>query len=55
MPVILAESQAAAQSDINGIASFPLSSSGISGDVAVLGSANAGSSKIGFIAQQLGP
>lgn len=55
MPVILAESQAIAQSDINGVANFLLSNGGISGNVALVGSATAGSGSVGFEAQQLGP
>jgi hypothetical protein len=55
MPVILAQSQASVQSDSNGIASFPLGTSGISGNVAVVGSVSAGTSALEFIAQQLGP
>ena len=55
MPVILAESQGIAQSDVNGIANFPLSNDGISGNVAFVGSATAGSGSVGFEAQQLGP
>jgi len=55
MPVILAESQATCQSDINGLAKFPLSTHGISGNVAILGSATAGGGSVEFEAQQLGP
>jgi hypothetical protein len=55
MPVILAKSQASAQSDINGIVNFALSTAGISGDVAVMGTATAGTSSVEFEAQQLGP
>ena len=55
MPVILAESKARVQSDVNGIASFPLSSGGVSGNVAVIGTAIVGSSGVEFEAQQLGP
>ena len=55
MPVILATSQATMHSDINGIANFPLSSGGISGNVAIVGTATAGTSSLEFQAQQLGP
>lgn len=55
MPVILAESQATAQSDINGLAAFPLSGSGIAGNVVVIAAASAGNGSVEFIAQQLGP
>jgi hypothetical protein len=55
MPVILAAPRAAIQSDANGLASFPLSTAGISGDVAVVGSASLGNMSVQFAAQQLGP
>jgi hypothetical protein len=55
MPVILAESKATVQSDVNGIASFLLSTGGVSGNVAVIGTATAGSSSAGYEAQQLAP
>jgi hypothetical protein len=55
MPVILAQSQAAVQSDANGLAAFPLSTGGISGNVAVVGSASVGNTSVQFAAQQLGP
>jgi hypothetical protein len=55
MPVILGESQATVQSDANGMAAFPLSTAGISGSVAVLGSATVGPESLPFMAQQLGP
>jgi hypothetical protein len=55
MPVILAKSQAAVQSDVNGTASFQLSTAGISGNVAVAGTATTGSNSVPFEAQQLGP
>jgi hypothetical protein len=55
MPIILAKSQASAQSDNNGIANFAISTASISGSVAVVGTATAGSSSLGFEAQQLGP
>jgi hypothetical protein len=55
MPVILAKSQATVQSDINGIASFQLSTAGISGNVAIVGTATTGNNSVQFEAQQLGP
>jgi IPT/TIG domain len=55
MPVILAKSQAAVQSDINGTATYALTTGGISGNVVVLGTATAGNSSVEFAAQQLGP
>jgi hypothetical protein len=54
MPIILAEAKATVQSDINGIASFALSTGGVSGNVAVIGIATAGSSSLEYEAQQLG-
>ncbi|HXF14589.1 MAG TPA: hypothetical protein VN517_15645, partial [Terriglobales bacterium] len=55
MPVILAESKATVQSDINGTASFALSTGGVSGNVTVIGTATVGSSSLEYEAQQLGP
>jgi hypothetical protein len=55
MPVILAQSKATVQSDINGIASFALSTGGVSGNVAAIGTATAGSSSVEYEAQQFGP
>jgi hypothetical protein len=55
MPVILAKSQASAQSDNNGIVNFAISTAGISRNVAVVGTATAGSNSMEFEAQQLGP
>lgn len=55
IPVILAKSQSTVQSDINGLASISLSTAGISGNVAVAGTATAGASGVQFAAQQLGP
>jgi hypothetical protein len=55
MPVILAESKATVQSDMNGTASFALTNGGLSGNVAEVGTATAGSSSVEFEAQQLGP
>ncbi|HUK48424.1 MAG TPA: IPT/TIG domain-containing protein [Terriglobales bacterium] len=55
MPVILAESQTTVQSDVNGLANFAVSTGGISGNAAIVGSATAGNNSINFEAQQLGP
>lgn len=55
MPVILGKSQATVASDINGLASFPIATGGFSGNIAVIGSATAGSAGLQFAAQQLGP
>ena len=55
IPIILSASQVNVQSDVNGLASVPLSTGGISGDVAIVGSATAGSASLSFAAQQLGP
>jgi hypothetical protein len=55
MPVILAQSQATIQSDSNGVAVFPVSTGGVSGNVAIIGSATIGSATAQFAAQQLGP
>jgi hypothetical protein len=55
MPVILAQSQSSAPSDINGMAAFPLSTAGISGNVAIAGTASTSSATLQFEAQQLGP
>ena len=55
MPVILAKSQTTLQSDINGLATFSLSTQGIAGNVAVVGTAAAGNSSVQFEGQQLGP
>lgn len=55
IPVILAQPQATAQSDVNGMASFPLSTGGISGGVAIVGSASVGNASLQFAAEQLGP
>ncbi|MGH9517972.1 MAG: IPT/TIG domain-containing protein [Terriglobales bacterium] len=55
MPVIIAESQATVQSDINGTASFPVATGGVSGNVAVIGTATAGSASLEYEAQELGP
>lgn len=55
MPVILAAPQATVLSNVNGLALFPLSTGGISGSVAVIGSATTGNASIQFAGQQLGP
>ena len=55
MPVILGKSQVAVASDMNGLASFPISIQGFSGNIVVIGSAAAGSASLPFAAQQLGP
>jgi hypothetical protein len=55
MPVILATSHANVASDVNGLASFPLSTGGFPGSIAVVGSASAGNATLEFEAQQLGP
>lgn len=53
--VILAAPQATIQSDVSGFASFPLSTGGISGDIAIVGSVDAGNATAQFAAQQMGP
>jgi hypothetical protein len=55
MPVILGKSQAMVASDINGLVSFSVAAGGFSGNIAVIGSATAGSAGVQFAAQQLGP
>lgn len=55
MPVIIAKSQTTVQSDINGLATVPISTQGVSGSVAVVGTATAGNSIVQFAGQQLGP
>src|SRR5579864_3104967 len=55
MPVIISQSQATIQSDSNGLATFPLSTGGVSGNVAIVGSASIGNVTAQFAAQQLGP
>ena len=55
MPVILSEQQSTVQSDVNGLASFSLSTGGAAGNVAILGSAATGSATVQFAAQQVGP
>jgi hypothetical protein len=53
--VIIGKSQTAVQSDINGLASFALSTQGISGNVAIAGTAATGTSVVQFAGEQLGP
>lgn len=55
MPVILGKSQVAVASDMNGLASFPISTQGFSGNIAVIGSATAGGASLEFVAQKRGP
>ena len=55
MPVILGQSQATLITDLNGLASFPVSAGGFSGNIAIAGSATAGAVSVPFTAQQLGP
>ncbi len=55
MPVILAAPQATIMSDVNGLTSFAISSAGISGNIAVVGSGTVGSGSVQFAGQELGP
>jgi hypothetical protein len=55
LSVPLIASQPTGASDINGLASFPVAPGGFSGNIAVIGSATAGSAGLQFAAQQLGP
>jgi hypothetical protein len=55
MPVILASSHATVASDVNGLTSFPISTGGFAGNIAVAGSATVGATTAQFEAQQLGP
>jgi hypothetical protein len=55
MPVILAAPKATIMSDVNGLTSFQLSAAGISGNIAVVGSATVGSGSVQFAGQELGP
>ena len=55
MPVILDSSQATVISSADGLASFPISTSGFSGNIAIVGSATSGTAGLEFEAQQLGP
>jgi hypothetical protein len=55
MPIILAAPRSTIMSDVNGLASLPLSTAGILGDVAVVGSATPGNTNVQFAGQQLGP
>jgi hypothetical protein len=54
-PVILFNGQNAAQSDVNGLASWPPSMEGYTGDVAILGTASAGAGNVPFAVQTLPP
>ncbi len=54
-PVILSSSKAAVVSDINGIATLPISTQGYSGNIVVAGTATIGTSSVSYKAQQLGP
>jgi len=54
-PVILSSARTTVQSDVNGLVSFPISTQGHSGNIAVAGTATAGNSSLQFEAQQLGP
>jgi len=53
--VILSSARTTVQSDVNGLVSFPISTQGHSGNIAVAGTATAGNSSLKFEAQQLGP
>lgn len=55
IPVILAAPGATIQSDMNGLAMFPLSTGGISGSVAIVVTATAGNASAQFAGQELGP
>src|SRR5581483_3490047 len=55
MPVILGGAQGTAVSDANGLTTFPVSTGDLSGNVAIVGTAIAGSGNVDFEAQQLGP
>lgn len=54
-PVILFNGQSAAQSDMNGLAMWKPTTEGFSGDVAILGTANAGTGQVPFALQTLPP
>ena len=47
-PIVVGKSQSTVQSHINGLASVPLSTGGISGNVAVVGSATTGTSSVQY-------
>jgi hypothetical protein len=55
VPVIIANAQVTAQSDINGLASFLPSTAGVSGNVAIVVTASVGNRRLTFEAEQLGP
>lgn len=55
MPVILAAPRVAVQSDVRGLASLQPSTGGISGDVAIIGTATVGNASIQYAGQRLGP
>jgi hypothetical protein len=55
MPIILGNSQATVLADVNGLASFSISTGGFSGNIAVVGYASTGAAILQFEAQQLGP
>ena len=54
-PVILSSSKIAVVSDINGLATLPISTQGYSGNIVVAGTATVGNSSVSYEAQQLGP
>jgi hypothetical protein len=54
-PVILFSGQSVAQSDVNGLASWKPTTEGFNGDVAILGTANAGTEQVPFALQTLPP
>jgi hypothetical protein len=54
-PVILFNGQSAAQSDVNGLASWKPTTEGFNGDVAILGTATAGTQQMQFALQTLPP
>jgi hypothetical protein len=54
-PVILFNGQIAAQSDVNGLASWKPTTEGFDGDVAILGMATVGTEQMQFALQTLPP
>jgi hypothetical protein len=54
-PVILFNSLSSAQSDLNGLASWKPTTEGFEGDVAILGTATAGTGQVEFALQVLPP